>query len=147
MVKIFNVCCDSNTFVSQVDRADTQYFFDWSKLPEGQYKVTFSYMSQDTTTTLVPVMTLWTDLNSADSTYHANGGSSSMIGFLGTLIPTKHGANSSYYASSTHNPPVLMYKPNNNFFRVFLRNGLTTTSYSTPTPSVYVLMLNFELVE
>jgi len=147
-MKIFNVCCDSNTNVSQVNgTSETQYYFDWNKLPEGQYKVTFSFMSDDETLTLSPVMTLWTDLNSGDSTFQAGNGTCPMIGFLGTLLPTKHGANGAYYAGSTQNPPVLMYKPNNSFFKVYLRNGLTFNNYVAYVTTPYVLMMNFELVE
>jgi hypothetical protein len=148
MVQIFNVVCDSsNNYVSQVNGSSTQYYFDWTKLPEGKYKMTFSYMSDDTTTTLSPVMTLWNDFNSADGTYLAGNGVNPMISFMGVLFPDKHGANGYYYAGAVDNPPVLMYKPNNNYFNIFLRNGLTMTSYSTPTASQYVLMMNFELVE
>ena len=109
--------------------------------------MTFSYMSDDTTTTLTPVMTLWNDFNSADGTYIAGNGVSPMISFMGVLFPNAHGVNTFYYAKHVDNPPVLMYRPNNNFFNIFVRNGLTTTSYSTPTASQYVLMMNFELVE
>jgi hypothetical protein len=151
MGKCYNVCCDSNTNVSQSSGTSvTQYYFDWTKLPEGQYKVTFSYMSDDETLTLSPVQTIWTDLNSGDSTYQAGNGTtvvSPMIGFLGTLHPSKHGANGIYFAGSTMNPPVMMYKPNNNFFTIFLRNGLTNGAYTAYVTTPYVLMLNFELME
>jgi hypothetical protein len=66
---------------------------------------------------------------------------------MGNLFPDKHGANAYYYAKAVDNPPVYMYKPNNNFFSVFLRNGLNTTLYATPAAAQYVLMMNFELVE
>ena len=146
---MFNVCCDSsNNYVSQVNGSSTQFYFDWSMVPNGLYKVTFSYMSDDTTTTLSPVMTLHTDFNSADSSYLAgNGTTSTMTQCLGNLFPDKHGANGYYYAKAVDNPPVYMHKPNNNFFNVFLRNGLTTTAYSTPTASQYVLIMHFEFVE
>jgi hypothetical protein len=107
-------------------------------------------MSDDETLTLSPVQTIWTDLNSGDSTYQAGNGTtvvSPMIGFLGTLHSSKHGANGIYYASSTQNPPVMMYKPNNNFFTIFLRNGLTNNAYTAYVTTPYVLMLNFELME
>lgn len=147
-MKMYNVCCDSsNNYVSQVNGSETKFYFDWSKIPEGQYKVTFCYMSDDTTTTLSPVMTLHTDLNSGDSSYTAGNGTSAMNMCLGNLFPDKHGANGYYFATPVHNCPVLMYRPNNNYFSVYLRNGLTTTNYSTPTASQYVLIMNFELVE
>ena len=144
----FNVCCDSsNNFVSQVNGSSTQFFFDWSKLPEGKYKVTFSYMADDTTTTLSPVMTLWTDLNSGDSNYTAGNGTAAMNGCLGNVFPDGHGANRFYYAKACDNCPVEMYKPMNNFFNIYLRNGLTVTPYSTPVATQYVLIMNFALIE
>lgn len=145
--KVFNICCDSNTYVSQVNGSETTYYFEWNKLPDGQYKVTFSYMSDDTTTTLSPVMTLWSNLNSGDSTYQAGNGTASMINFMGNLFPNVHGVNSFYYAKACDNPPTYMYKPNNNFFTITLRNGLSSTTYSTPIAAQYILMINFELVE
>jgi hypothetical protein len=144
----FNVCCDSsNNYVSQVNGSSTQFYFDWSRFPQGRYKVTFSYMSDDTTTTLSPVMTLHTDFNSGDSSYVAGNGVMTNSPCLGVLFPDKHGANGYYYAGAVDNPPVIMYRPNNNFFNVYLRNGLTTTAYSTPVAAQYVLIIHFELVE
>lgn len=144
----FNVCCDSsNNYYSQVNGSTTQFFFDWGLIPDGKYDLTFSYMSDDTTSTLSPVMTLWVDFNSAGNTYLANAGQSKKINFLGSLRADKHGANSFYFADTTSNPPTRLSKPTNNVFTVSLNNALTTTSYSTPVAAQYVLVLHFESCE
>ncbi len=147
MVKYsFNVCCDSsNNYYSQIDGSTTTFAFNWSVIPDKKYDVTFSYMSDDATTTLSPVMSLWTDLDGTPETYLASGSTSSQrIGFLGTLRADKHGQNSFYYADQNTNPSVRMQRPSNSFFTVYLRKGLTTAAYATPIATQYVLMLHFE---
>lgn len=141
----FNVCCDSsNNFYSQINGSTTQFWFDWSLVPDGHYNLTFTYMSDDTTTTLSPVMTLWVDFNGNVNQYLANAGTSRKINFLGCLKADKHGANAFYYADSNLNPPVQLIKPTNNVFTVSLNNALTTTAYATPVATPYVLVLHFE---
>lgn len=142
----FNVCCDSsNNFYSQIDGSTTSFLFDWTLVPEGNYDLTFSYMSDDTTITLSPVMTLWADLNGVEQCYLANGTSASRkINFLGILKASGHGANTYYFADSTTNPPIRLQRPSNNNFTISLRNGLTTTAYTTPIAAQYVLILHFE---
>lgn len=141
----FNVCCDSsNNFYSQVNGSTTQFWFDWGLIPDGKYNLTFSYMSDDTTTTLSPVMTLWVDFNGNENQYLASSGQSKKINFLGSLRADKHGANSFYFADTTSNPPTRLSKPTNNVFTVSLNNALTTTPYVTPVATQYVLILHFE---
>jgi len=142
----FNVVCDSsNNYFSQINGSTTTFSFNWALVPDKMYDVTFSYMSDDVTTTLSPVMTLWTDMNGTPDTYLANGTTASKrIGFLGILRADKHGANSYYYSDSQTNPPVRMQRPSATEFTVYLRNALTTDAYATPTAGQYVLMLHFE---
>jgi len=145
----FNVCCDSsNNYFSQINGSTTTFCFNWAIVPDKMYDVTFSYMSDDVTTTLSPVMTLWTDLNGTPDTYIANATTASQrIGFLGTLRADDVGATSYYYADYTTNPPVRMQRPSAEQFTVFLRKALTTEAYATPTAGQYVLMLHFEECE
>lgn len=140
----FNVFCDSTIFFSQVNGSTTSYWFDWSVVPNKNYDLTFSYMSDDTTTTLSPIMTLAVDFNSAENSYLANGGNSRRVNTLGVLKADKHGANAFYYADSQLNPPVRLQRPSNNVFTVTLNNGLSGVPYSTPVATPYVLILHFE---
>ena len=146
MGRCYNVVCDSSFNVSQPSIGQTTYYFDWSKLRDDKmYKVRFSYMSDDTTTTLSPVMTIFHDFNAGGTTYQAGNGTSNIVGLLGNVFADKHGANAYYSAKYTDNPPLMMYKPTNNFFTITFRNGLTAGSvYSTPAATSYVLMINFE---
>ena len=146
MGKCYNIVCDSSFNVSQNGIGQTTYYFDWSKLRNDKmYKVRFSYMSDDTTTTLSPVMTIFHDFNAGSTTYQAANGTANIIGLLGNVFPDKHGANAYYSAKYTDNPPLMMYRPTNSNFTISFRNGLTLNSlYSTPAPAAYVLMINFE---
>jgi len=124
----FNVCCDSsNNYYSQINGSTTSFFFDWGLIPDGKYDLTFSYMSDDITTTLSPVMTLWVDFNSAGNNYLSNGGQTKKINFLGSLRADKHGTNSFYFADITSNPPVRLSKPTNNVFTVYIVVSFTVT--------------------
>jgi len=142
----FNVCCDSsNNYFSQIDGSTTQFAFNWSLVKDCKYNLTFSYMSDDTTTTLSPVMTLWSDFNSIENVYLANGTTASQrINLLGSLRADKHGTNSYYYAETTTNPRIQLERPSNNTFTIYLRNALTYVAYSSPIAAPYVLILHFE---
>jgi hypothetical protein len=145
----FNVACDSsNNYFSQIDGSTTSYNFNWALFKDCKYDVTFSYMSDDVTTTLSPVMTLWTNFNCVENTYLANATTSTQhLNLLGCLRADKHGANSYYYADENTNPPVRMQRPSNNTFTIFLRNALTSVAYATPTAGQYVLIMHFEECE
>jgi hypothetical protein len=145
----FNVACDSsNNYFSQINGSTTQFNFNWALVKDCKYDLTFSYMSDDTTTTLSPVMTLWTDFNCAENTYLANATTASPnINLLGCLRADKHGANGYYYADENTNPPVRVQRPSNNTFTIFLRNALTSVAYATPVASQYVLILHFKEVD
>jgi len=149
MVYSFSVVCDSsNNRYSQITGSTTSFNFDWSLVKDTKYDLTFSYMSADTTTTLSQVMTVSTDFNSVENVYLANGtGASQRINLLGSLIASKHGANSYYYAEENTNPAVQLNKPNNNIFTIFLRYGTTNIAFNDPVASAYVLILHFKECE
>jgi hypothetical protein len=148
MKSSFNVVCDSsNNRYSQITNSTTSFNFDWSLVKDCNYNVTFSYMSADTTTTLTQVMCVSTDFGSSN-TYLANGtGASSKINLLGSLIASKHGANSYYFAEAQTNPAVQLQRPSNNIFTIFLKYGTTNIAYNDPVASAYVLILHFEECE
>lgn len=143
----FTVCCDSsNNYYSQSDAgATTSYIFDWTLVPDVKYNLTFSYMSDDVTTTLSPVMCIATDFTGVPNVFQANGSSASRrVGFLGMLLASKHGANGCYYADVSTNPPIQLQRPDNQQFTIYLTNALSRTPYATPAPGPYVLFLHFE---
>lgn len=149
MVYSFSVVCDSsNNRYSQITGSTTSFNFDWSLVKDTKYDLTFSYMSADTTVTLTQVMTLSTDFNSVENIYLANGtGASQRSSILGSLIASKHGINSYYYAEQKTNPPIQLNRPSNNIFTIFLKYGTTNIAYNDPVASSYVLILNFKECE
>jgi hypothetical protein len=140
----FNVMCDSSNNYSHINGSTTSFNFDWTLVPDKNYDLTFSYMSDDVTVTLSPIMTLWADFNGVEQNYIANGDGARKINCLGALRTYGHGANVYYWADTLTNPPTRIQRPSNNIFTISLNNALTTVPYATPVAGQYVLTLHFE---
>lgn len=149
MGKCYTVICDSNNYVSQNTIRQTTYFMDWSKLPEGEYNVSFSFLSNRSISQIATIMGLHADFNGSENVSLANNGvSSTSTNFLG-FIRTEHGdtAIRTYHATTTDNVKIRLRRPNNNFFTVFLRNDVSTVLYSGDLPTNYVASILFEEID
>ena len=137
-----------------------QFFYDWSQMEEGRYKVTFSFMSavnQTTqpTGTFVPNLFIdlgqgaYTSIASSNVPTNANIGAVFNSNFLGSLefksFTSNIGSYGYYCATSTTNPPFYIdNKPRNNIVNVIINtNGVTQTTSYTPTPGAYTLTIQF----
>ena len=147
-MKIYNVLFNSAISTTTTIEAKT-YFFDWGKLEQGNYKVTFSFVTAPHTTTRT-CANIFIDLG-LENSYIAQGTSGTQLptcnNFLGSVRATGIGANSQLFADSVGNPPVMIYnRPNQNQVTIrLLANDLVQTPY---TPNVdYSLNMCLELIE
>jgi hypothetical protein len=154
MGKVYNVVL--NSALGTVVSAFNQYtfFYNWGQLPEGRYKVTFSFMSSAGTLLNTSVCNVFMDLGQKYINFGNNSSNSSVINYtrqyLGMLRYSATGANSYLFAEENMNPPIyLNNRPTNNNIDVFMRNSNATQSaYSfTTAPANYTLVLNFELLD
>lgn len=120
-----------------------QYYFDWSVIPDGKYELTFSFMS-DVSTTLQDQYSLFSNLISPINVYHASGFTgANTAAFLGSCrFGAFNGGGSVYnflYTEQHSNPPVLINRPMSNLFTIGIFDGMSGLN-NTNTPG-YILTL------
>ena len=157
--RIYNFCLNSN-FGGATPATSSTFFVDWSVLPQGEYKVSFTFTSEATATDLTAVSNavLYLDLGQASTSIIessvALSGNAYKGGFLGCLRPagfTTGGTTATdyitfLYADTNTNPPVyILSRPRNNSVSVDIHTGSTTTTTNYSPIGAYVLTLSFEL--
>jgi hypothetical protein len=152
---IYNVVLNSDLRVAGSPINNAGFYFDWSALPRGKYKVSWVFVSGvcNMSTLYPPVGMVEINLGQsavfrADST----NVQASTTNIIGIVTPNALSATAFLYADLTTNPPLsLAGRPNNNAFTVRLIDNsvppaLFLDSAGTVLPE-YVLTLSFELVE
>jgi hypothetical protein len=157
--RIYNFCLNSN-FGGRTPATSSSFFVDWSVLPEGEYKVSFTFTSEATGTDLTDVTNavIYLDLGQASQSIiepsAALSANTYRGGFLGCLRPagfTTGGTTVSdyitfLYADTNTNPPVyILTRPRNNSVSVDIHTSSTTTTTNYSPIGAYVLTLSFEL--
>ena len=145
MGRIFNVVFNSDIATATTTTGEI-YYYDWGQLPQGEYKVSFSFVSGVATLTNVYCANLFVDLGQNSCLVSANGQSLSS-GYLGMLRMSGTGTNQYLFSAITDNPPhYLMNRPSNNrvYIQVLSNLNNQVTAY-TPAPGAYTLCLSLEL--
>ena len=156
--RTYNFVLNSN-FGTGAPTASTKFFVDWSLLPEGEYKVTFTFTSAVTATDLGSTVNaiLYLDVGQGStSMIEATGTNSTFasIGqrgsFLGCLRQTSFSNATDFvtylYADLNNNPPVYKFsRPRNTSVSVDIHTSTTTTTTNFSPIGGYVLTLSFEL--
>ena len=153
--RIYNFCLNSN-FGGATPATSSTFFIDWSVMPEGEYKVSFTFTSAITGTDLgnTTNAVIYLDLGQVSTSIIE---SSSVLsnnayrsGFLGCLRQTSYSVSADYvtflYADTITNPPVyILSRPRNNSVSVDIHTSSTTTTTNFSPIGAYVLTLSFEL--
>ena len=158
MKRIYNFVLNSN-FGTGAPTVSTKFFIDWSILPEGEYKVSFTFTSAITATDLGSTTnaclyldvgqgsTTMIEASPSDITYAniAQRGS-----FLGCLRQTSYSITTEFvtflYADINSNPPVYLFgRPRNNQVSVDIHTSSVTTNTNFTPIGAFVLTLSFEL--
>ena len=145
MKRIYNFVLNSN-FGTGAPTTSTKFFVDWSIMPEGEYKVSFTFTSAVTATDLGSTTnaclyldvgqgsTSMIEASPSDITYANIGQRGSFLGCLrptgyqvGTTTPTDY--LTFLYADVNTNPPVYIFtRPRNNQVSVDIHTSSTTTT-------------------
>ena len=147
MGPIYNVHFNSTQGTGSI--GSRKYFFDWSKLPNGQYRCTFSFVTVAGTTT-VACANIFMDLGQSN-VYVAgsltNGQLPSNTFYIGNAGVTSIGANGYLYAETFTNPAFyLSNSPSSN--EVTIRVLINDAVQSVYTPELrYSLNLSLELLD
>jgi len=153
--RIYNFCLNSN-FGGATPTTSSTFFVDWSVMPEGEYKVSFTFTSAITTTDLgnTANAVIYLDLGQASTSIiepsAALASNTYRGGFLGCLRQTSYTITTEYvtslYADTVTNPPVyILTRPRNNSVSVDIHTSSTSTTTNFSPIGAYVLTLSFEL--
>ena len=157
--RIYNFCLNSN-FGGATPVTSSTFFIDWSVLPEGEYKVSFTFTSSIASADLgnTTNAVIYLDLGQASSSIiepsAALSANTYRGGFLGCLRQSSYGTGTTtlsdyitfLYADTNTNPPVyILTRPRNNSVSVDIHTGSTTTTTNFTPIGAYVLTLSFEL--
>ena len=153
--RIYNFCLNSN-FGGNTPATSSTFFIDWSVMPEGEYKVSFTFTSAVTATDLgnTANAVIYLDLGQASTSIieasAANANNTYRGGFLGCLRQTSYSVAADYvtflYADTITNPPVyILTRPRNNSVSVDIHTSSTSTTTNFSPIGAYVLTLSFEL--
>ena len=149
MGKIFNVVLES-TLGSGVGNYGRTYFFDWGRIPQGRYKVSFVFNSAVVATTNTTVANIFVDLGQGCNTFIASTGQGYRQNYLGMLLWTGTGAGNALWCDAYTNPPVyLNQRPTQNsvFVEIHTNASPFEANYANPDVGQYTLVLSFELQE
>ena len=153
--RIYNFVLNSN-FGGNTPATSSTFYVDWSVLPEGEYKVSFTFSSMVTAADLGDTANavIYLDLGQAStSIMEASAALSSNAirgGFLGCLRQTGYSITGDFvtflYADTITNPPVyILTRPRNSSVSVDIHTSSTTTTTNFAPIGAYVLTLSFEL--
>lgn len=156
MGKIYNIVLNSGYGTTNGDIRNITFYYDWGRMEEGRYKLSFTFITSSFTTTNVNVCNIFTDLcqtncyfASSPSTPNTYTGSYNYQ-YLGMAISTGLGASQNLYAPANFNGEIFLEsRPYNNLFSVLLLNNDSgKTGYSsTSLPGNYTINLCFEKLE
>lgn len=156
--RTYNIVFNSN-FGTGAPTVSTKFYVDWSIIPEGEYKVTFTFTSVATAPDLDNTANacLYLDLGQSNTsvieasptniTYALVAQRSQ---FLGCLRPTEITILNDYitylYADTNTNPPVYLFcRPKNSYVSVDIHTSSVSTNTNYSPIGAYVLTLSFEL--
>lgn len=157
--RIYNFCLNSN-FGGNTPATSSTFFVDWSVLPEGEYKVSFTFTSSIASSDLgnTTNAVIYLDLGQASTSIieasAANAANTYRGGFLGCLRQTSYATGTTtpadyitfLYADTITNPPVyILTRPRNNNVSVDIHTSSITTTTNFSPIGAYVLTLSFEL--
>lgn len=154
MGKIYNIVLNTSFGTQGTDIRTMNFFYDWSRLEQGRYKLTFQFVSSILTTTNVSVLNIYTDLCQTNTFFAGNPDGTRndtyAYQYLGMARASGTGASNYLYAPNNFNGEIYLdQRPSNNLFTVLLLNNDNTRSgYSSTTlPGNYSLVLNLELLD
>jgi hypothetical protein len=147
MGKIYNIVLMSSQGTGTI--ASRQFYFDFSKLPAGEYTGNFSFVSASGTFT-TSCCNIFCDLGQG-TTYSALTTSgvalSTSTYYLGSAVASPVGTSWYMCASLPNNPPFTLFNkpPNNSITVKILNNDSNQSAFATEL--AYTLVLSLELKE
>ena len=143
----FSVVIDSFDAFNSTSIYDKEYAIDWSFLDEGEYDLTFSFVSASTGATAtnvkgIALLGLGTQMKTYIAGSSTDTKNSPIIGLLNRTI-FNDGTNKQTFRQSEYNPVVVLNsRPSNNIFRVKIIASSTQVA-TIGMGGSYILILGF----
>ena len=154
MGKIYNIVLNSAFGTTGADIRTVNFFYDWSRIEQGRYKMTFTFITSVLTSTNVSVMNIFTDMCQTNTFFASNPDGTRndtyAYQYLGIARASGTGANTYLYAPNNFNGEIYInQRPQNNLFSIsLLNNDANKTAYtSTALFNNYSLVLTLELLD
>jgi len=155
--KRFNIVLNSQqvSTSSSGNNNDCTYEFNWSNIPQGKYKMSFSYKGQNNSDFVAnDSPQIFLHLGTVPSVYQASGQEGSVVSsWIGSLHAETHSATEVvFYANLQDNPDVYFDSlPTSGPIIVKVYRANFTTPFTTNTTAQalanYVMCLSFEQVD
>jgi hypothetical protein len=150
----FNIVLNSQQVSTQSsgNPNDCTYDFNWSNIPRGKYKMTFTYRGKGNADAVAnDSPQIFLSLASTPSVYQASGQNGSIVSmFIGTLRLQRQITASLYYdASNNDNPDVFFNEVDGGSIRVQVFKDDFVTPFTTTAGSnlaEYVMVLSFSQI-
>jgi hypothetical protein len=152
----FNIVLNSQqvSAASSGNNNDCTYEFNWTNIPQGKYKMSFSYKGQNNSDFVSnDSPQLFLQMNATPSCYQASNANGSVIStYIGSLHAETHAATEVvFFANILDNPDVFFDSlPTSGPIRVKVFRANFTTLFTTVTTAQnlanYVMVLSFEQV-
>jgi hypothetical protein len=127
------------------------FFFDWSRMPDVPYHVSFSFTSAVAILSNTTVANIFVDLGCSNTFLAGSSSGDNALNsmYLGSLTATGTGANNYLVCSESDNPSIYLNgRPTNNNIVVQIhQNNITQMTDYSPVPGKYTLCLCFRAVE
>lgn len=147
MGKIYNIALNSDLGAG-ANTNSKSYYFDWGRIPEGQYILSFTLQTSVVNIGAVQQPLIFIDFGTGSNNFMVGSDRTAYnSNFLGVIQPVQISATSFYLANTTNNTPTYIdFRPTkNNFIVDILTTGLVP--FTTSAIPRYVLVLNFELLD
>jgi hypothetical protein len=154
--KRFNIVLNSQqvSTSSSGNNNDCTYEFNWSNIPQGKYKMSFSYKGQNNSDFIAnDSPQIFLSLGTVPSVYQASGQEGSVVSnWIGSLHAETHAAGEVVFFANLQDNPDVYYEsiPTSGPIRVQVYRGNFTTLFTTITTNQnlanYVMGLTFEQV-
>ena len=147
---IYNIVLNSLNQASGGTNANASYYYDWSVLQQGKYKMTFSYQGGANNISASRFATIGIDLGQS-KTFTTSSTSTTALSsrIVGILSPSFLAVASSLVSNiSTNSPVYLNAVPTNNTFSVNVSNP-DASAYTDSAGAVnasYILIICLELL-
>lgn len=156
-MKCFNIIFNSRQGTQpSTNKADSTYTFDFTTIPSGEYRTTFSYMGQENDLSIsashnYKIAQVFMNIGKANDFLAGNNTGTvkySSTNFMG-FLDTNRNTNYAYlYAKEMDNSPVHINRPINNVVNIKILDNLGALYVDSGGVDLnhYVLVLHLELV-